>query len=412
MKSKIRAPGLVARKSQNGVRYYWIASNCVRDTMGFEPPTVRLHYDTDEERTERCRRLKAELDEWIHRRKNPDKNIRPKLEKVRFSGTLASMIDIYELHELSPFHDLAPKSQRVYLAQMAVLRKRIGDRTLARVSGEDLLQWHRKFIEASRSEKYDGLRWAHALMTMLRNILRFGTQLGMDEPARLTAMLREMRFKNAKPRKTVLTFEHASAVIAEANKQGRGSIALAQALQFELTLRQYDVIGQWEPIPKGTEQSGIVYNGKVWRKGLTWNQIDENMILTITTNKNAVLVEFDLKDYPLLMAEIERVPVGRRLGPMVINENTGRPYSMDYYPRVWRKIARVAGVPDHVWNRDSRAGGITEATDAASQDIEHVRIMAQHSDSKTTQRYSRSSKHKTSNVARLRMDHRATKNGS
>jgi len=54
---------------------------------------------------------------------------------------------------------------------------------------------------------------------------------------------------------------------------------------------------------------------------------------------------------------------------------------------------------------DSRAGAISEATDAGA-DLEHVRHAATHSDIAMTQRYSRGSVEKVENVQRLRTKHR------
>jgi hypothetical protein len=54
---------------------------------------------------------------------------------------------------------------------------------------------------------------------------------------------------------------------------------------------------------------------------------------------------------------------------------------------VWRKVATAAGVPKTVYNMDSRAGAISEATDAGAE-LEHVRHAATHSDISMTQRYS------------------------
>jgi hypothetical protein len=36
------------------------------------------------------------------------------------------------------------------------------------------------------------------------------------------------------------------------------------------------------------------------------------------------------------------------------------------YARWFRQIARAAGIPDDVWNMDSRAGGATEADEAGA----------------------------------------------
>jgi hypothetical protein len=61
-----------------------------------------------------------------------------------------------------------------------------------------------------------------------------------------------------------------------------------------------------------------------------------------------------------------------------------------------------------VMNRDSRAGGVTEGSDAGA-DLEHLRHHASHSSAKTTALYSRKTLTKTRAVARLRVAHRGTK---
>lgn len=72
---------------------------------------------------------------------------------------------------------------------------------------------------------------------------------------------------------------------------------------------------------------------------------------------------------------------------------------------VWRMIATEAGVPKKVRNMDSRAGAITEATDAGAE-LEHIRHAATHSDIAMTQRYSRGESGKAEEVARKRNEHR------
>jgi site-specific recombinase XerD len=90
---------------------------------------------------------------------------------------------------------------------------------------------------------------------------------------------------------------------------------------------------------------------------------------------------------------------------MIEFEVTGRPYNANHFRVLWRQIADECGVPATVRNQDSRAGAISEATDAGV-DLEHIRHAATHSDIATTQRYSRGSVEKTANVLRLRVEHR------
>ncbi|MEM8652963.1 MAG: integrase, partial [Pseudomonadota bacterium] len=55
--------------------------------------------------------------------------------------------------------------------------------------------------------------------------------------------------------------------------------------------------------------------------------------------------------------------------------------------RDWRRIARLAGVPDNIWSMDTRAGSISEAEEVAG--LEAARKLAAHSNSKTTLGYVR-----------------------
>ena len=65
------------------------------------------------------------------------------------------------------------------------------------------------------------------------------------------------------------------------------------------------------------------------------------------------------------------MPTSARVGPVIIDETAGRPYAKHAYAREWRTIARMAGIPDGVWNMDARAGAITEAEDAGAEHRRH-----------------------------------------
>jgi hypothetical protein len=94
-----------------------------------------------------------------------------------------------------------------------------------------------------------------------------------------------------------------------------------------------------------------------------------------------------------------------RLGVMVVSERTGLPYDLYDYSRDWRPFATEAGVPKKVWNRDSRAGGITEGWDADA-DVKDLQRLATHSTPAMTERYARNSLASTTRVAKLRVAHR------
>ena len=180
---------------------------------------------------------------------------------------------------------------------------------------------------------------------------------------------------------------------------GRPSIALAQALQFELSLRQKDVIGEWD-MADGV--GGITAFGARWSGGVTWGDIDSDLILRKATTKNGTIGEWDLKRYPLVMSALESFqPLTDRIGPVVMDEPRGRPYTYRVFHNRWRQIADVSGLPAGVWNMDSRAGGITEGSDAGAP-VGDLRLHATHSDVRTTERYIRGALPASNRVADLR----------
>ena len=75
-------------------------------------------------------------------------------------------------------------------------------------------------------------------------------------------------------------------------------------------------------------------------------------------------------------------------GPIVVSEWDKLPWTAIEFRRWWRIVADACGIPREVRNMDSRAGAITEASDAGA-DLEHIRHAATHSNISMTQRYSR-----------------------
>jgi hypothetical protein len=143
---------------------------------------------------------------------------------------------------------------------------------------------------------------------------------------------------------------------------GRPSIALAQAFQFDLKLRQKDVIGEW--VPYGDRgDSNIVKDSEKWVRGLLWQEIDDKLILRKETTFG--LVVFDLHLAPMVMEELTSQynfspkAFGERLfmpktGPVIVSEYGSLPWKAIEFRRWWRKVADAAGVPHEVKNSDSR----------------------------------------------------------
>jgi hypothetical protein len=261
---------------------------------------------------------------------------------------------------------------------------------------------------------------------MLSILLNYGAELGLPGCLDRAQVLERMTlrvpqlvrraWKAARPKKTGMTYDQAAAIVTEGLQRGtrrHRSVALGVAAQFELTLRQSDVIGEWEKVD-GTlslQAGAIVDRGRVWRPGLRFEQFAAGE-LDLETSKTDFGAVFDVTVYPLFQHALASVPPSERHGPLVTDDK-GLPVRRRYYWDLYRDVADAAGVPRSVWNMHARHGGATEARQAgvALADIaEH----AQHSDLNTTRKhYIVPSVETSRRVARQRVAHRqAKKNGS
>ena len=88
----------------------------------------------------------------------------------------------------------------------------------------------------------------------------------------------------------------------------------------------------------------------------------------------------------MVLEELQSIPPERRVGPVIIDERTGAPYSDAMFTTIWRRdIRKRAGIPAGMWNRDIRAGGITEGRKSAAH-LADVSKMAGHAKETTTAR--------------------------
>ncbi|TBY40876.1 site-specific integrase [Rhizobium leguminosarum] len=413
--------GLKIRPRKDGTTaYYWVASAVSRHAEDYPNKTVRVHGATLDDIAARCRVLTSELKQWL-----AEKGMG---QPQKFDGTLRSLIRMYQTTKASSYFTVRSNTREMYDFSLAILERECGMRRLDKVTGLDIRGWYEYLKEPAedtpkqakqRAEAAkQGIilppnperpRRAYQCMQLLRIVISFGVVANIQECFRLKMVLESMTFHVPRGRTEQITFEQAEAVCNTAIARGLHSIALAQALQFELTLRQIDVIGRWEK-SEDHRDGGILDRGQRWRDGLLWSHLDSNGILKKPTSKiDDVTAEHDTMQYPFLRKIIDMVPVEKRFGPMIRSEATGLPYRKRYFSDVWRECADAAGVPKTVWNRDSRAGGITEGSDAGA-DLEHLRHHANHKNAATTQRYNRKTLEKTQKVAQLRVAHRSAGN--
>lgn len=409
------APGLIWRKRKNEWVAVWL---CRTDkaNAGFVPRAVPLwHGDeptTDDAAyiSQECNRLQSEMLAF------GKVDVGPFHE---FDGTLEGLAQAYQTDPDSNFTTLRWGTRQYYIQLLALILREHGEESLADIRAREIKSWHRTWTER-------GVSIAGAKIGMLRTIVNFGAiYLEDKECERLAAILHGMRFKVGRPRNERLTADQATAIRHFARKAGLRSIAYAQAFQFDCTFRQKDVIGEHVPISE-PGLSDVTYEGKKWLRGIRWEEIDANLILRHTTSKRLKDIEIDLKLAPMVIEELEAdygsllatnpvtggIEVLRFMlpasGPIIVFEVTLRPFFTNVFRNNWRKMANAVGIPKTVRNMDSRAGAISEATDAGAA-LEDVRHAATHSNITQTQNYSRGSTDKIAGVMKLRAEHRIKK---
>lgn len=396
-------PGLKRKRNKGGTfREYWEArADLVK--RGFRPSVVRLHYpDTPGGRGElsaRCLVLQAEMLAWASRGGE---------SAPGFDGTLKSLSRLFQINEDSPYLGMKWNSRENVTKCLVIIERTVGSRQIGKLLGPDFKRWHRQWGEPKEgTDKPRPWRAKHC-MDAVRQLISYGVTLGYDDCFRADTILSKIRFASPPARKSVMTAEHVDAVRKTAHAEGWPSIALATVLQFELAMRQKDVIGEWEPQQDG--KGGIVHRDTRWTNGLLWSHIGDDMVLRKVHTKTGFEVEHDLKLHPMVLEEIARVPAEKRVGPMIIAETTGEPYKHRKFTERWRKIANKAKIPTSVWNMDARAGAITEAYDLGAAETD-VMKSAGHKNRQTSARYNRGTIEQTSRVAKLRLSKRNGNDG-
>lgn len=415
------APGLVWRPRKDG----WVATWQARTDLindGFRPKYVPLWTGPEPSETDaleiatRCQHLQFEMLAWSRGVELP-----PEVLPDHFTGNLKSLVHCYQTDVDSPFQKNRFHVRKNRRSMLKRIVAKHGETALSDIKARLLINWHKEWSQ-------EGKRAASgsSFIGQLRALFSFGATL-LENPdcERLCGVMHKMRFAGTKPRAVSVTAEYADLIRTTAhNHFGWHSIALGQAFQFEGTLRQKDVIGEWVPVSE-PGISAVVREGQKWLRGIVWQEIDENLILRHLTSKKQKMTEIDLKLAPMVLEELQflagteplvmvnevtkKVTVNRHLlpptGPVILNDLTAWPWSDNEYRRKWRLVADKAEIPKNVWNMDSRSGAISEAIQAGAP-MEFVRHAATHSDTNQTADYDRGQAEATAKVMRMRMESR------
>ncbi|GLK77981.1 hypothetical protein GCM10008171_32350 [Methylopila jiangsuensis] len=356
---------------------YWIApADAVKE--GYPVKSVNLTGLAGDDLAARCERLNAELKMWRTYRDT---------RSVVFDGTFSSLFDLYERHEQSPFQALNPASRRPYLVYLRKLRAMIGALRVDQQNGLDLARWHKVWREPAEPGAAERLGAAKMALAVLKAAVRFGVMAGLPGCLQFSAVFSATSLPGPRPRDVAPTASDVIAIRAAAHAVLRPSAALAYAIQFETSLRLWDVIGRWVEIGD-PQPSSILGYGEKW-VGLSWSHISDDLILNYTASKTAkstgARVHCDLKLCPMVLEEIERIHSEQRVGPLIVCERSGLPWRERNFRTLWKRVAHAAGLPFGAWNRDLRAGAVTEARRGGAA-IEDASRMAGHKGTQTTAR--------------------------
>jgi hypothetical protein len=388
------APGLAWRPRRNGWAAVWLARQDIAKNKGFKPTTHQIGIFSSE-LTEadlilirrECTRLQDEMYAFIEKQ--------PKV----FAGTVRALISAYQTDKDSPYPGMRYRSRLQLDTLLRRIDAKFGAAKLNELGARDFKRWYEAFRWPDGKDGRELITTAHAIMTTVRMVFSFGSTFEIEkasrdrisECSRLRVILHDMKFENKKSRTESLTWRQCEDIIAAANAAGLPSIALTQAMQFDLRTRQKDIIGEWVPVSEpGISVIGH-YHARKWLRGIRWEEISSAMKLAhpISKSRTGKVLERDLTLYPMIMAELDKIPAEKRTGPVIVCELTGRPWVANHFRMKWREIATACGVPATVFNMDSRAGGITETIEATGGNLEAARKEAEHSDIKTTMGYSR-----------------------
>lgn len=391
--SRDGAPGRKVMVRKGGRRdAYWVArADAVK--AGYSPRTVRLTDDPGEieapaEVAARCRVMWAEMLEFLAGRGRSTGTAFP-------VGTVGWLLERYQADKEGPHWRVRAVTREGYDKSIAIVGSTVGARRLDAVTGRDLWRWFLQWARADEAGNLRNHRRAYGCIQVLRVAAKYGVAERIPAAVGFRQILSAVEFPVPRRRGHAMTREQAVAIVSKAVDMGEFGVALGVALQFGCALRQKDVIGEWEKTPDG---------GRRWARGLLWGEhVSPALVLRKPTSKSkgSKIAEHDLKLIPIARAEIERIPVESRIGPVVRDERTGKPFLQREYAHRFRAVARSAGVPDEVWSMDARAGAITEAHEAGAS-IEDAMAAATHTEAATNLGYRRSQIEASNRVARAR----------
>jgi hypothetical protein len=370
------APGRKRMVRANGrVNAYWVASPAAVKA-GYRPKTVPLNDDRGDvvatpEIAARCRALWAKMLKFMAGVERG-----PSGASI---GTIAWVVDLYQTDQDSPYRRIRPATRPGYDGALAIVRSTVGERRIDAVMANDVRRWFKNWGRAGEDGELANSRRAYWCLQMLRIAVKYGKGLLTDT-------------------------EHGASPGDVGRTGGGDRLPGARARPAEPRPGRRDSV-RLRPAPEGRH----------WRmaEGRRRRAMDERLALGRACQGGLAareadvqkhfseVAEFDLPLLPTVMEELQRTPATRRIGPVMLDERTGKPYRQREFARRFREVARAAGVSDTIWNMDARAGAVTDAYDKGAREVDAMDL-GTHTQLATNRRYSRNRLAATSRVAVLR----------
>lgn len=376
---------------------WWRASRKYR-ALGAKPANVRLTGTRgdglDRERAAECRRITRDMLGKIDPARKP------------IPRRWDELIDRYLGDEFSPSQTggFRRRAEKASLAK--AWRKSLNEELIAAMD----------YDTACRIKRVLEGKYAPGLvvkkMDVLKGVLRYGIVLKAPGAREALELFAIQRTQHAAPRLRFAAADEVQAVTDEALRQGLWSLAAGVQIAWVTTLRLSDVRGQWEPVESG-DGGGILHKADTgrwyrWRDGLTWDMLDADL-----TRIQKVIAKTARKDprpkvFPLdvglgegLRTILAQMPAEKRVGPVIVREDTGLPYTPDAWTKTFKRIAKAAGCPDDLRAADIRPGAVTDGEQAGASATELAHA-AGHMNVTTTAIYMRAHEKNTAKVLDLR----------
>jgi hypothetical protein len=296
-------------------------------------------------------------------------------------GSIAWLIEKFEASH--QYKRKAPKTREWYSGALKAFREiplktiKVGDapaRQLTAAHVDRIYLWLQKIDPVT--DEPTQLPWANAIMRAARRVFSLGMRWG-DVAVNPFA---RMGMIGAPSREIVIPREHVDLFCAAAVNMGRRSMALWARLSYELCQRAGDA------------------------RTLPWSRYNGHEV-QVKQGKTSALVWApllpDLPELQIMLDETARVST-----VIVIDERTGRPFTLHNLSKAFNQVRDAAELPSEYQARDMRRAGMDETGDAGATDDE-LRSLSGHKSRNVVHVYVKPNRKKAANALAKRRAHRS-----